>query len=150
MVIVCGQAVKRGGRRWLGPRRCCWPLLGRLTTLGHRLAGIGCSLTLYCVVWKKRNDEKRMLQEYVSNISEVCCKCYIDVAKVDQDVTHVVMVIHVYFKCMFQIFYLLQTYVASDLSRCCKSRSDCYIYMHVASIFCKYFIWMMHIFAMIF
>jgi hypothetical protein len=31
---------------------------------------------------------------------------YIDVAKVDRDVAHVTMVIHVYFKCMFQIFQL--------------------------------------------
>jgi hypothetical protein len=31
---------------------------------------------------------------------------YIDVAKVDRDVVHVVMAIHVCFKCMFQIFHL--------------------------------------------
>jgi hypothetical protein len=29
---------------------------------------------------------------------------YIDVAEVDWDVTHVVMAIHVCFKCMFQMF----------------------------------------------
>jgi hypothetical protein len=38
---------------------------------------------------------------------------YIDVAKVDRDVAHIPMVIHVCFKCMFQMFYLYQTYVAS-------------------------------------
>ena len=38
---------------------------------------------------------------------------YIDVAKVDRDVAHVVMAIHICFKCMFQKFYLFQTYVAS-------------------------------------
>jgi hypothetical protein len=40
-----------------------------------------------------------MLQTYVLSVSEVCCKCYIDVAKVDQDASHVAMAIHVYFKC---------------------------------------------------
>jgi hypothetical protein len=43
---------------------------------------------------------------------------YIDVAKVDRDVTHVVMAIHVCSKCMFQIFHLFQTNVASVLSGC--------------------------------
>jgi hypothetical protein len=55
----------------------------------------------------------------------------IDVAKVDRDVAHVVMATHICFKCMFQIFHQFQTYVASVLSGCCKSRSRCYIYMHV-------------------
>jgi hypothetical protein len=64
-----------------------------------------------------------MLQIYVSNISEVCCNlqvfCIIvakvdrDVAKVNQDVARVVMTMHVCFKCMFQIFHLYHTYVAS-------------------------------------
>jgi hypothetical protein len=39
-----------------------------------------------------------MLQAYVSNDSEVCCKCYIDVAKVKWDVAHVAIAIHVCFK----------------------------------------------------
>jgi hypothetical protein len=64
---------------------------------------------------------------------------YIDVAKVDQDVAHVIMAIHVCFKCLFQMFHLFQTYVASILSGCCKSTSGCCIYMHVASICFKYF-----------
>jgi hypothetical protein len=34
---------------------------------------------------------------------------YIDVAKVDRDVAHVVMVIHICFKCMSQMFHLFQT-----------------------------------------
>ena len=84
-----------------------------------------------------------MLQVYVSNVSdvsEVCCKClYIDVAKVDRDVAHVVMAIHVCFKCMFQIFHLFQTNVASVLSRCCKSSLDvaytCILQAHVSSVF---------------
>ena len=71
---------------------------------------------------------------------------YIDVAKADRDVEHVVMAIHVCFKCMFQMFYLFQMYVASVLSGCyksrsgcCKSRSGCCICMHVASIYLKCF-----------
>ena len=72
---------------------------------------------------------------------------YIDVAKVDRDVAHVVMAIYVCFKSMFQMFYLLQTYVASVLSRCYKSRSGCCMYMHVASIFFKYF-QMFHMYAL--
>ena len=40
-----------------------------------------------------------------------------DVAKVDQDVAHVAMAMHVCFKCMFQIFHLYQTYVASVFIR---------------------------------
>jgi hypothetical protein len=86
---------------------------------------------------------------------------YIDVAKVDRDITHVVMVIHICFKCMFQIFHLFQTYVASVLSRCCKSRSGCCIYIMLqANIFkcsqvfhtyvCKRFICMLHMFAIVF
>ena len=81
---------------------------------------------------------------------------YIDVVKVDCDIAHVVMAIHVCFKYMFQIFHLFQMNVASVLSGCCKS-----IYMHVASICFKCFqvfhtyvcersIWMLHIFAMVF
>ena len=54
-----------------------------------------------------------------------------DVAKVDQGVAHVAMAIHICFKCMFQMFHLLQTYLASVFSGYCKSRSGCCIYMQV-------------------
>jgi hypothetical protein len=64
---------------------------------------------------------------------------YIDVVKVDRDVAHIVMVIHVCFQYMFQMFHLFQMYVASVLSRCCKKLSGCCIYMHVAIICFKYF-----------
>jgi hypothetical protein len=64
---------------------------------------------------------------------------YIDVTTVDRDVVHVVIAIHVCFKCMFQMFHLFQMNVAGVLFGCCKSRSRCYIYMHVASIYFKYF-----------
>ena len=63
-----------------------------------------------------------------------------DVAKVDRDVAHVAMAIHVCFKCMFQVF---QIYVSS---RCCKSRSVCCIYMHVA-ILCFYVFQVLHIYV---
>ena len=59
---------------------------------------------------------------------------YIDVAKVDRYVAHIVMAILICFKCMFQMFHLFQTYVASVLSRYCKSTSGYRIYMYVASI----------------
>jgi hypothetical protein len=41
---------------------------------------------------------------------------YITVVKVDRDIAHVVITIHVCFKCMFQMFHLFQTNVASVLS----------------------------------
>jgi hypothetical protein len=44
------------------------------------------------------------------------------------DVANVVIAIHVYFKCMFQVFYLFQTYVVSVSFGHCKSRSECWIY----------------------
>jgi hypothetical protein len=86
---------------------------------------------------------------------------YIDVAKVYPDIAYVVMAIHVYFKCMFQMFHLFETNVASVLSGCCKSRSRCCTYMHFTRIcfkcfqvfhiyVCKCFIWMLLIFAMVF
>jgi hypothetical protein len=64
---------------------------------------------------------------------------YINGAKVDRDVVYVVMAIHACFKCMFQMFHLFQMNVASVLSRRCKSRSRCCIYMHVANICFKCF-----------
>jgi hypothetical protein len=41
---------------------------------------------------------------------------YIDVAKVDRDVTHIAMVVHICFNYIFQMFYLFQTSVATG---CC-------------------------------
>jgi hypothetical protein len=64
---------------------------------------------------------------------------YIDVAKVDRDVAHVVMAIHVCFKCMFQMFDLFQTNVASVLSECCKVDMNvaytCILQIYVSSVF---------------
>ena len=88
-----------------------------------------------------------MLQMYLSNVSDVLeirCKCHVDAAKkVDRDVAHVAMAIHVCFKCMFYVF---QTYVLSVSSGCCKSRSGCCIYMHVASECFRCFIHMLQVF----
>jgi hypothetical protein len=51
---------------------------------------------------------------------------HVDIAKVDQDVAYVAMAIHVYWKRLFQMFYLfLQTYVANVLFGCCI----CFTYM---------------------
>jgi hypothetical protein len=81
---------------------------------------------------------------------------YIDVAKVDRGVAYLAIAIHVCLKCMFQMFFLFHTYVASISSRCCKYRSGCcimcngYIRMlqvyvpNVSSVLyirCKCFIW---------
>jgi len=74
---------------------------------------------------------------------------YIDVAKVDQDVAHVVMAIHVCFKCMSQMFYLFQTNVASvylDVAYTMHVASICFQVFH--TYICKCFIWMLHMFAM--
>jgi hypothetical protein len=40
---------------------------------------------------------------------------------------------------MFQMFHLFQTYVASVLFGCCKTRSGCYIYIYasVSSVFIR-------------
>jgi hypothetical protein len=68
---------------------------------------------------------KRTFQVYQMYVASVF---FIDVvkidrvvAKVDHDVAYVAMAIHVCFK---------YTYVASVLSRCCKSRSGCCIYIY--------------------
>jgi hypothetical protein len=58
----------------------------------------------------------------------VACVVY-RFGKVDRDIAHVAIVVHVCFKCMFQIFLLFQTNVTSVLSAHCKSRSRCYIYI---------------------
>jgi hypothetical protein len=55
----------------------------------------------------------------------------ISVAKVDRNVAHVTMAIHVCFKCMFQIFHLYQMLQVFSSGYC--------ICMHVASVFFKWF-----------
>jgi hypothetical protein len=76
---------------------------------------------------------------HVANVSFKYFRCFrgtlqvfhVDVAKVDRDVTHVAMAIHICVKFMFLMFHLFQLYVASVSSVCCKSRYECCIYMQV-------------------
>jgi hypothetical protein len=77
------------------------------------------------------------------HVANVSFKCFIgtlqvfhvDVAKVDRDVAHVAMAIHVCFKYMLLMFHLFQAYVASVSSGYCKNRSGCCIYMQVFQVF---------------
>jgi hypothetical protein len=60
------------------------------------------------------------------------CKCFTSMLqKVDRDVAHVVIAICVCFKCRFQLFHLVQTYITSVSSECYKSRSGYYIYIYI-------------------
>jgi hypothetical protein len=66
---------------------------------------------------------------------------HLDIAKVDRDVAHVAMAIHVCFKCIFQMFNLFfQTFVASVSSGCCI----CFICM------LQVFYWMLDMFVRVF
>jgi hypothetical protein len=59
---------------------------------------------------------------------------HVDVIKVNRDVAHGAMTIHICFEVYVpNVFHLFQTYVASVSSGCCKSRSRCCIYMQVFS-----------------
>jgi hypothetical protein len=69
-----------------------------------------------------------------------------DVAKLDQYVTHVAKAIHICCKSLFKMFHLFLVYVTSVLSGYCKSRSGGCIYMHVASLCFKCFIRMLQVF----
>jgi hypothetical protein len=67
------------------------------------------------------------LKTCVANICYTCFRCFIvmfqvfrmDVAKVDPNVAHVVMAIHVCCKSLLKMFHLFQTYVASVITACC-------------------------------
>jgi hypothetical protein len=79
-----------------------------------------------------------MLQVYISNALEVCCKCFIHML----DVAYVAMVVHVCCKRLSPMFHLFFSHV------CCNC-----VYLDVAyvsHICCKYFIWMLRIFAIVF
>jgi hypothetical protein len=87
----------------------------------------------------------------VSNVSavlNVCCKCvYLDVA-------YVALAIDVLCcKCMFQMFQLFQTYIASVLPGCyiyCTGYTPTMLQVYVSNISivsnlcCKCFVWMLH------
>jgi hypothetical protein len=78
----------------------------------------------------------RCFQRYVVSV--------LYVVKVNRDIAHVSMTIHVCFECKFQMFHMFQMYVPSVLFECCKSRFKCYIYMQVFQLFlyvcCKRFL----------
>jgi hypothetical protein len=69
-----------------------------------------------------------VFQRYVASI---LYRCY----KSRSDVAHVAIAIYICFKCIFQIFYLFQMYVASVSFGYCKSRSGCCIYASVLGVF---------------
>jgi hypothetical protein len=98
-------------------------------------------------------SSKEMLQ-CVENVCFMCFRCFIDMlqlfhadaTKVDQDITYVVMVVHVCCKICFQCFTVLSDYVVTVfLSRCCI----CFTHMfhaYVASVLSGYCV----CFAMVF
>jgi hypothetical protein len=73
------------------------------------------------------SKEMFTLKMYVANVCFKCFRCFryilqmfhIDVVKVDWDVTYVASVLEVCCKCLFKIFHLFQTYVASALYGYC-------------------------------
>jgi hypothetical protein len=103
-----------------------------------------------------------MFLRYIVSFVYRCCKSRLRYCTCcNSQATSRCSAIHVCFKCMFQMFHLFQTNVASVLFGCCKNRSRCCICMYVASIcfkcfkvfrtyFRKCFIWMLHIFVIIF
>jgi hypothetical protein len=130
-------------RRSMGPRR----LPAGIPPPCHSTASSFASMSLH----SSNQQVDATLKAHVTRVCFKCLRCfrgmlqvlYIDVAKVDRDIAHVLMAIHVCFKCMLQMLHLFQTYVASVLSRCCKSRFGCCIYMHVVSICFRCFIRML-------
>ena len=66
---------------------------------------------------------------------------HLDVLKVDQNVAHVAMAIHVYFECMFQMFL-------------CFFRRSLQVFhldvLYVSLVCYNYFIWMLYVFVIIF
>jgi hypothetical protein len=68
-----------------------------------------------------------MLQAYVSSISGVTDVLFqvfhLDIAKVDLDVAYVAMTKYACCKLMFQVFHVLQTYVANVSFGCFKGKS---------------------------
>ena len=67
----------------------------------------------------------------VSNISEVCCKCFIQMLqKVDRDVAHVAMVVHACCKPPFSMFHL---FFRRMLQMCYLDVA--YVFTHMMQIF---------------
>jgi hypothetical protein len=93
--------------------------------------------------------DEHMLQLYVSCISDVCCICFIWMLQSRSGVAYIATAIHVWCKCMFQLF---QMYVVSVLSGCCICCTG-YTRMlqvydsnisAVSNVCCKCFIWILH------
>jgi hypothetical protein len=84
-----------------------------------------------------------MLQAYVlsvSDVSEVYCKLFqMDVAKVDRDVAYIAIIIHVCFKCMFQMFHwsrrTLQVFYLDVAKVDLNVAYTCMLQVYVLSIF---------------
>jgi hypothetical protein len=84
---------------------------------------------------------------------------YLDVAKVDRDVAHVVMAIHVCFKCMFQMFIcskrMLQVFYLAVTKADLDVVYTCMLQAYVSSVFRCFIrmfacVLMLHMFAMVF
>jgi hypothetical protein len=96
--------------------------------------------------WQLESPSLSMLQTYVSSVSDVFVGMFqvfhADVTKVDRDIAYVAMIVHVCCKCRFVMFHLsFQMYVASVFIWMC---------VYVSHICCKYFVCMLHMFAIIF
>jgi hypothetical protein len=87
---------------------------------------------------------------HVASTCFKCSRCFVgmfqvfhaNVAKVDRDVAYVVMIVHVCCKCLFPMFRLF----FSDV--CCKC-----VHLdvpYVSQRCCNYYIWMLHMFAIVF
>ena len=86
----------------------------------------------------RRRASIRPSKDHVARVCFKCFRClilmlqvfHLYAAKVDRNVAHVEVAIHVCFKCMFQMFHLVfQTYVCKCSSRCCIS-----FHTYVASV----------------
>jgi hypothetical protein len=90
----------------------------------------------------------QVFQMYVGSVSYRCCKIRSGCCTCCNGYSHI------YFKCMFQIFYLYHIYVANifikmlHIHACCKRIFQ--VVSGVSHVCCKCFIWMLHMFAMIF
>jgi hypothetical protein len=141
---MCGQAARRGVvAGWAQARhRRSWPLPGRATILGHRLAGSDRS-PLPSASYGRRVKNAcckhmfqvfKMFHRYVASVSYECCKSRCDVA-------YVAMVVHICCKFLLSMFHLC-------FYACCKC-----VYLDVAyvsHIDYKCFIWMLCMFASVF
>jgi hypothetical protein len=123
-------------------RRRNWPLTGRSTILGCRLAGTG-HPPLCAVSYERR------VETHVASVYFKCFKCFkgtlqvfhTDATKVYRDVAYVAMVVHVCCKLWFSMFHLFfRRMLQVCLTGCC-------ICFHTYDA--NAFIWMLHMFTMV-